>query len=405
MNKNFSYLLVLGGNLMACHAIQRLKALGHKVLVVDGNQESPAKDIANLFICQDFADVDATKKSVKKYRISGVMPLNDFAIASACAIARERGLPGWNEVAEACVRSKVAMKNAWVAAGLPTAKFAVARVEDVLQGYQMDWNCWPCVVKPSFSGGGSRGVFVANNWVEIRAGIASARNKYLSDELLLEEFLVGTEHTLEVLVCKSEPHLLSISDKENYSGSATVVQNLYFPGPIGNACRTQLETLVFAACRAMQLTDGAAHFEVIISEGRGYLLEVGGRPGGGLNFHPICELSTGYDYPGLLSAVLTGNLPIFSRVNSFHLAWHYFPEGRGLLKSVTGFDKIKLDCMVVDAMLYEEIGKPRFELSDDLARPGYLLVKGNTHVAARSHASMLVSKLKFQTSTVEEQGQ
>ena len=293
-----SFLAILGGNLMACPAIRRLQEHGHRVLVVDGNPDSPAKAVADRFVHQDFSDLVAVCQKLRDIVLSGVMPLNDFAIATASALARERGLPGWSEFAETCVRSKVAMKNTWAAAGLPTASYVVAAVGDLLAGTLPPWDTWPCVVKPSFSGGGSRGVFVASDWAEVRQGLSAVQTKYLDGDVLIEEFVAGTEHTLEVLVCRGEPRLLSISDKENYAGSATVVQNLYFPGPIGNAHRHLLEPLVYDACRAMRLTDGTTHFEVMLCNDETYLLEVGGRPGGGINFHPICELSTGYDLRG-----------------------------------------------------------------------------------------------------------
>jgi biotin carboxylase len=395
MSENF--LAILGGNLMACPAVRRLQEHGHRVLVVDGNPDSPARAVADRFVHQDFSDLAAVRQKLLDIALSGVMPLNDFAIATASALARERGLPGWSEFAETCVRSKVAMKNAWAAAGLPSARYVVATVGDLLAGALPFWDIWPCVVKPSFSGGGSRGVFVAADWAEVRQGLSAVQTKYLDGGVLIEEFVAGTEHTLEVLVCRGEPRLLSISDKENYPGSATVVQNLYFPGPIGNAHRHLLEPLVYDACRAMRLTDGTAHFEVMLRNREAYLLEVGGRPGGGINFHPICELSTGYDYPGLLGAVLTGRKPDFSHKVPSHLAWHYFPSGSGVLQAVLGFEALRADSQVVDAMLYEEIGKPRMDLRDDLARPGYVLVRADSHGLAKAHAQALVSTLRFET--------
>jgi len=391
------YLAVLGGNLMACPAIERLQEHGHRVLAVDGNPASPARDVADAFIHQDFSNVAATRESLIRTELSGVMPLNDFAVAAASSIARERGLPGWNAFAEACVRSKVAMKKAWLQAGLATARCAFATVDDLLAGRLPAWDSWPCVVKPAFSGGGSRGVFVAANWSEAQGGLAGVKGKYLDGDVLLEEFISGSEHTLEVLVCRGQPQLLSISDKENYPGNDTVVQNLYFPGPIGNAHRHVLEPLVYAACRAMQLSDGTAHFEVLLRDGVAYLLEVGGRPGGGLNFQPICELSTGHDYPGLYGAVLTGRAPDYARKPSVHLAWHYFPAGRGVLRSIEGFEAVKAAPDVVDAILYEEIGKPRLDLRDDLARPGYVLVKADSHDRAKARATELVGRVKFET--------
>lgn len=388
-------LAVLGGNAMALPAIRRIQEHGHAVVALDGNASSPARNVADAFLHQDFSNVGATVDNLRDQPLTGIIPLNDFAIAAAATVARDRGLPGWGVQAESCLRSKGVMKQAWIDAGLPTAKVLCLGVDQVLNGAPHEWSSWPCVVKPSFSGGGSRGVFVARDWEQVRAGVGAARAKYLDDRVLIEEFIEGTEHTLEVTVCRGEPVLLSISDKENYAGSATIVQNLSFPGPIGHAHREKLEPLALAAARAIGATDGALHFEIILRRGQPYLLEVGGRPGGGLNFHPICEISTGFDYPGILAAIATGRKPSYDRKPSAHLAWHYFPAGTGTLLSVDGLDEVRMQSDVVAAEVYEAIGQPRRTLDDDLCRPGYVLVRADTTETARARARRLVNQVHF----------
>jgi biotin carboxylase len=387
--------VILGGNDMACPAIERIKSHGYKTIVLDGNPQAAAASVSDTFLNVNFSKVADARQALAPFRFDGIVPLNDFAVATAAEISRERGLPGWSAFSEACFTSKVAMKRAWAADRLRTARWAATTIDDIEAGRYPEWDIWPAVAKPSFSGGGSRGVVVVQDWADLAAKVLDARAKYLDGEVLIEEFVHGSEHTLEVLVAKSRTTLLSISDKKNYDGSATVVQNLYFPGPVGNANREELESLVFAACKAMKLDDGCAHFEVLISGGRPYLLEVGGRPGGGLNFHPICELSTGYDYPGLLAAALCGQEPDLRRKEPVHLAWHYFPVGSGVLSGVEGFDELMSEPDVVHAALYEKVGAERLDLRDDLARPGYVLVKGRSHEQARARADVFVQRVEF----------
>jgi len=389
--------VILGGNQMACPAIRRIQQHGFEVIAVDGSAHAPAREVADRFVHQNFSDVTATAAALAGLEFDGIIPLNDFAIQSAARIARDRKLPGWNEFAERCFTSKVAMKRCWIESGLPTPRCTFTTVAKLVAGQFPDWDMWPAVIKPAFSGGGSRGVFVAHDWDEARASLRYVEGTYLDGEVVIEKFIKGSEHTLEVLICRGTPTLLSISDKENYSGSDTVVQRLFFPGPVGHSHRRKLEQLVFAACRAMQLTDGTTHFEVLIRDDELYLLEVGGRPGGGLNFQPICEISTGYDYPGLLAAVLSGGSPNFERKPVEHLAWHYFPRGEGVLRAVEGFAGIKGEPDVVDAELYEEVGKPRFDLRNDLARPGYVLVRSKSAAQARERAARLVAGVHFVT--------
>lgn len=393
-----AYLVILGGNEMACPAIQRFMDLGHAVLVVDGNPDAPARALADVFVCSNFSDIKATEAALAEFEISGIMPINDFGVRTAAYVASQRGLPGNTVQAALAATNKRVMRESWALAGLPQPRFTACSVGSILSGNMPDWSDFPCIVKPTYSGGGSRAVVLANNREEIVSHVRETQSEYLDQEVIIEEFIQGTEHTIEVLFWPAGMKLLSISDKENYPGNVAVVQNLYFPGPIGHRFRDQIEQLVYSACRALNFRIGAAHFEVLIRDGRVYLLEVGGRPGGGLNLHPICELSTGYDYAGLYAAVLNGQPPDFSRKKSVHLAWHYFPAGDGrVLLAIEGLDVVAGTPNVVDFKVYEAIGKPRFKLRNDLARPGYILVQSDSHEAARDRASDLVSQVEFKT--------
>ena len=111
------------------------------------------------------------------------------------------------------------------------------------------------------------------------------------------------------------------------------------------------------------------------------------RPGGGINFFPISYLSTGYDYPQELARILSGEDPLLS-INDevYHLGWHFFNTPQGVLSSVDGFNELRNNNAVVDAKLYVKVGEPRPNRSDDLARPGYVLVKAKSHAEVKRNS-------------------
>jgi biotin carboxylase len=392
---NSRFLLVLGGNRMATPAIELLERLGYRTLVLDRDDAAPARAAASRFFAVNFSDAAATRIALADVPLSGVLPLNDFGVRTAAALATERGLRGLSTSAAFRVTNKVAMKQAWSEAGLPTPAWTWAAKDDILAGRFPRWQTFPCIVKPAFSGGGSRGVGLAHDWPGVHTIVAASVAKYLDDEVIIEEFVEGSEHTVEMIVAGSETQLLSISDKQNYPGSVTVVQKLRFPGPIGHAHRHLIEPLVAASARALGLGYGTTHTEVLLRGGKPYLLEVGGRPGGGINWHPICELSTGYSYPAILAAVLTGSTPDYARKRPLHLAWHYFDHEPGTIATIRGFDALADEPDVVAAEMYDQVGRPGLDKRDDLARPGFVLVKGDTSEGAAARASELAARVKF----------
>lgn len=390
------FLAVLGGNELAVPAIRRFRELGHRVLSIDGNAQAPARECADAFLHVNFSDIHALREGLKDFRLTGIMPINDFGVRPASILARERGLPGNSERTAMCGTSKALMRKAWSAAGLPQPRYAIFSVEEALAGNESDWQEFPAVIKPSYSGGGSRGVGLVNSWTEIRGWLADNRASFIDPEFLIEEYIQGTEHTAELLVWTGGARLLSISDKQNYSESVSVVQNLYFPGPIGNDYRAEIEPLLHRASEALGMTAGTGHFEVLIRDGKVYLLEVGVRPGGGINLHPICLLSTGYDYAGLYACVLTGGEPTFDQSTPVHLAWHYFESAAGRVLSIEGVENVRSEPDLVDVKIYQQEGADAMDKRNDLARPGYVLVKGPTHEKARARAIELSGRIRFQ---------
>lgn len=369
------FLLVLGGNKLACNAITQLEKKGYSVLVLDKNPSELVHKVASEVLIADFFNTDETLDALKSFSLCGVMALNDFGVYTAAKIVKERNLFGYSIDAALNVTEKTRMKDCWAKNNILTARYKNLSLEDI-QSCKFEWNIFPCILKPSFAGGGSRGVYYAENINQLLAYLKQLSALYPHQEAVVEEYIEGTEHTIEVLVANEQTHLMSISDKKNYPGSKTIVQNLWFPGPKGNLFRTQLEKILNQACKSLGLTYGCAHFEIMITPNNDiYLIEVGGRPGGGLNFHPISQLSTGYDYPAELASILTTGKPLLKKApNVKKLMWHFFNPIEGIVEDIIGIEKIRSLPNVIDADVLIKIGAISNKIyANDLERPGYYL--------------------------------
>lgn len=391
------YLAILGGHALACQAISRIKTLGYDILLLDRHTEAAAKTLASRFLNVDFMDEVKTLSALRGLDIIGVMPLNDFGIRTASAVAAGRGLPGWSRISARLLTNKVAMKKAWDAAGVPIPKFAYATRSQITAGQFPEWSRFPCIVKPAFSGGGSRGVTLASNWDDVRIAVQKSWNDHLDEEVLLEEYVEGTEHQINALIHNGKALLLHAGDKQNYPGSVSIVQRHDFPGPIIMDKMSIIEPLIQKACDALLLTNGTTHFEIILKGGNPYFLEVGGRPGGGPHFHPICHVSSGIDYPMAYAQVLTGTKPDMRKSVMEHVVWWHFSAKPGRVLGIRGLEAVYGDPDVIDFQIYHNVGSILPEMNDDLARPGFILIKGRTRDDATRKAATYASKIFFDT--------
>lgn len=390
-------IVILGGNLLAYPSISHITKLGFKTIVVDKSINSDLKKICSETIELDFSDSGKLISTLMNKSFKAIIPINDFGVLSAALASKYFNLIGYSIDSALNVTQKHRLKRIWLEKGIKTPHSIT--LENKIFQIQIDsWNFFPCIIKPSFVGGGSRGVKFCKNREELYLSYNHLKFKYQNKRLILEEFIFGSEHSSEVLIQNGKINIISISDKINYSNSKTVVQNLYFPGFSGNKYREELNFIFQKACSSLGIINGAAHFEFIVDKKRMiYLLEVGGRPGGGLNFFPISLISTGYDYPKLLLNIYLNRINKFNnRCMKENLCWHFFNNFRGLLKSYSGFEKISTNSDVVDTKLFVKKGDYRSgEFSSDLDRPGYVLFKFSSLSDAHEKITYFDKTLKF----------
>lgn len=398
-------ILVLGGNELSLSAIKTMMNGGYDVIVLDRNVHKSIKRLGIPCYDVDFFDYDYTKKSIDEIKFDGIMPLNDFAVNTAARISIDRKLPGWSlYTAELCT-NKSLLKKCWKDAGLCTPAFISFKMDE-LDLELSKWNHYPCIIKPSFAGGGSRGVSLVNSEYELRDFILMNENLFNKKGVVIEQFVTGVEHQIEVIVSNGEPEVLMHCDKKNYNDSFTVAQHYHYPGEVSTKRYNELKKTVINATYAMKADNGALHFEIITTPNESYLIEVGGRPGGGYNFDPVCEYVTGHKYPVLLANVLTRkHLGSIDNSALQNVGLSHFPmppknimNHNTLYGGTLGFDKILGDEDIVGFHIYWQIDQVIAGLVDDHSRPGYVMVKNSNNYFCSKKVEEVLSCITYEIS-------
>lgn len=299
-------LLVLGAgrlNLPAARAMSRVA----RVIAVDRKPFEDIDEPGFKTIALDFADQEALLSFARQESIDGVYPFSDHAIRPAAMLGAALGLVGLQgEIAENFL-DKSKMRDRWRKSGLSQPEFVV--VQDLQPALQAAAEIgYPVIIKPASSGGGGRGVFRVDSDLELMAYYPQAvqQNRY-SDRILVEKFVVGVESSLELVVVEGKATVLAISTKEKPESKSQVATEIVYPGELSDAVVDRIRNLCAQAAQALGIVYGATHFEVITtSKGVPYLVEVGGRVGGGHTFHPIASHVSGVNYPELLACLYLG---------------------------------------------------------------------------------------------------
>jgi D-alanine-D-alanine ligase len=180
-----------------------------------------------------------------------------------------------SEASRTCF-DKVLTKERCVAAGLPTAKYAV--LENPSAPWPQGWNP-PVVLKPVCQGS-SVGLQFVDRVADWSASLADAFRH--DKRVLLEQKIIGRETTVGILGDKALP-LVEVRPKKGaytYANKYTVGATEYLcPAPFDAAVTQRLQEAALAAFRAADCRDYSRVDIMVTEDGQPMILEINTLPG------------------------------------------------------------------------------------------------------------------------------
>ncbi|MFJ9718942.1 acetyl-CoA carboxylase biotin carboxylase subunit family protein [Streptomyces sp. NPDC101213] len=240
----------------------------------------------------DPLDPDSLLKAIHAHAEQGwhpriVVPLNDWTLGSANTVNRALGLGGLDATVVVNARNKHAMKQALVAAGVPTPRSLPVQSEQELLD-AIDAVGLPVVIKP-YDFGGSGGVVLATTREEAVAGLAEAKGvvaeygsllKIQGDTYLVEQLVDSDDEvSVEVLCGAGRAQVLTVTEK--YLSPRPWFAEMAHLVPSHRTADQDLTDLAVRACTALGIDRGLAHVEIkFAADGTAWVIEVAARPGG-----------------------------------------------------------------------------------------------------------------------------
>jgi len=218
-----------------------------------------------------FADPEGNVAALAGESFDAVVALGDAPVVTAALVCRARGISFHSEQAARAGRDKLLSRTVLRDAGLQVPGFAEVPLAPN----------FPCVLKPA-SMSASQGVIRANNAAEYRAALESIR-ALSSGRILVEDFIPGREFAIEGIVEHGDLHVLAIFDKPDPLDGPYFEETIYVtPSQLPVAAQAEIVRTVARACEALGMYHGPIHAEVRWNERGAWVLEVAGRPIGGL---------------------------------------------------------------------------------------------------------------------------
>ena len=199
------------------------------------------------------------------------------------AVARDHlQIPGMGAASARLFRDKAAMKAALRAAGLPCARHCLATDPEAAQAFAAEVG-YPLVIKPP-DGAGAADTFRVGQADELEAAL-HARPPRPEAPLLLEEFVVGQEYSLEMVSIGGEPiwHSLTRYDPAPLHVLRTpwIQWCVLLPRELDDPVWLPAREAGVAALKTLGMQTGLSHMEWFRREdGSVAISEIGARPPG-----------------------------------------------------------------------------------------------------------------------------
>jgi biotin carboxylase len=378
--------LFLGAGRHQRAAILRAKELGYRVAAIDGNPDALGLDEADIAEVVNFMEIPKAIEFAERIRPDGVLTItSDRAVVSVAAVAEALRLPGIGVDVAVGLTHKVEMRRRLERAAVPQPRYGSARsVEEAVAaaGHVR----YPLVIKPADSGG-QRGVFRIESDEELVERFPESLELSRGREVIVEEFVEGTEMNAMAVVRDGEVIPLTLSDRHRPPGAGFAVGWIHaYPAALNGNGTAQAEAMVAKTLFELGLRNGIGFPQLIAHpDGRILMIEVAARIPGG-QMADLVRHAVGVDLVEVALGIAVGEpvpdelcRPRFEQpvaIRFFTAQPGPLPVGR--VRSVASLERVLAAPGVVQADSYIVPGETIRPVQRDGDRRGYVVALGET---------------------------
>lgn len=331
-------IILLGGNILNRGVFDNKEKYGADEVIVFDWGEKPAI-VGDVFYRCDIKDAERVIKILRQLDIEIIFPYTsaDLAVHTVNAINKEFGLKYLcDDVIKATLR-KSCMVEKWKEKRLLNRVSVFISQKKELETID---NSVKIIVKPDLCSG-SRGITILDEGFTIDKLINAyerAKSASWNDGVVIEEFVTGTEFTVEMLGdAYGNVDVLGVSKKyhtKNIANNKVAIKLHYNPSDVSSDIIERIADFGRECYRALGLNTSLGHLELILSE-TGILtpVEIGARSSGEIASH-CCDTVSNcnflHEYAEVIRGKKLGNINRMKTNNSAMLFFYDMPNGVAL---------------------------------------------------------------------------
>jgi biotin carboxylase len=285
--------LILGAGTYQVPLIKVAQSMGLQVIAVSPPGNYRGIRIANRWIEADTRDVSSVAALLQDVPLDGVLTVGtDVALRTWAHIAQQRGLVGPSVETALLCSSKIRMKEAFNAFGVPTPEHQVVSTRHEIREF-LERRPDGVVLKAPDSSG-SRGITHIRSPKDIEEALIFARENTHQDRFLVEEYFTGAEFGAQVFVEQGQVCGYVVHGDGVSSGRTTAPISHWLPFQHPQISEFDLTTIFESLQKCTELENGVLNVDLISDGDRICVLEVGARLGA-TGIPELIQYGTGLD--------------------------------------------------------------------------------------------------------------
>jgi biotin carboxylase len=400
-------LLIVSGGVEAADAAKRAREMGLHVVVSDIDPNAPGFAFAHDRLIADVYGPEATATAAAKYhkevrRIDGVICVAADAPVTAALVAERLGLPGISVASAKLACDKLAMKQRFQACGVPVPWFApvpdIAALRAIIAERGPD-----LVIKPVDSRG-SRGVQRLARVANLEEAFHRAQSHSPTKRVMVESYLSGPQVSTESIVTRGRCFTPGFSDR-NYEflerhAPFFIENGGDLPSHLPQRIQDAVKEVVAAAAAALGVSDGTVKGDMLVHEGKPFVIELAARLSGGFFCSREIPLNTGVDFIGCAIRVALGEAISEQELTPKMLRpviQRYAFPGPGRVVAVRGAERARKVPGIADLIVTACPGDVIPPAGDKRPSAAMVLATGVSREAALAAAETALSFIEIET--------
>lgn len=301
-------LLLLGANAENLQIIETAREMGVTTIVTDNVIGAAAKKNADKYYDIDGKDILQLKEMAERERVDGILlGAADPLVSSYYEICRLMNLPCYLQKENIeFFTNKIFFKAICQENGLSVVK-------DYYTGsglYRPDKHDFPVVVKPAVGRGG-KGVFLCKNEEEFNLNFYKAQSYSDNSEVIVEEFMDGSEVTAYYMFYNGVVKFIALSDRLITKGEGEISPVTYgsiYPSVYTEAFLNQCHKEFCQIFNRLNIRNGIFEVQIFVKKGVFYPYDPACVLGGELSSKIFPQVLGSHTIESLICYSLTGNM-------------------------------------------------------------------------------------------------